>query len=84
MKKHATTGARSQGGCTLCQVRAAIRLAGRRMVLLGGIVCPPGLNLALLEERQLFAEKEILRRQGGVGGADREGSQPDQVKGNQR
>jgi len=42
-----------------------------------------GFNLALLEERQLFAEKEILRRQRLVG-TDREANQPDQVEGDPR
>jgi len=40
-------------------------------------------DLALLEERQLFAKKQILRSQGVVG-ADREQSEPDQVAGCRR
>src|SRR4030095_7843066 len=47
------------------------------------IVGPPRFDLTLLEERELFAEKEILSSQGLVG-TDREGSKLGQVKRDQR
>jgi hypothetical protein len=49
----------------------------------GGLVGPSWLNLALLEERQLVPEEEVLRSQGAAR-APREDSQSDEVEHDQR
>ncbi|HMF90211.1 MAG TPA: hypothetical protein VKL40_06180, partial [Candidatus Angelobacter sp.] len=49
----------------------------------GGVVRPSWFDLPLLEQRQLLAKEEILRRQ-GTAGMHRERSEPHQVDDGQR
>jgi len=51
-------------------------MAQRRHQPAGGIVSTTWFDLALLEERELFAEKEILSSQGVVG-TDGKSNEPD-------